>query len=117
MEERRGGLRRDFLPSELKGELDRVGFDGCVAVQARPSLAETRWLLELADRHPFILGVVGWVDLQSPAVRAELQEFAPHPKLGGVRHAVQDEPDESFLLRSEERRVGKECRSRWSPYH
>jgi L-fuconolactonase len=101
IDERMGGLRRNFLPGELKSELDRVGFAGCVAVQARPSLAETRWLLELADRHPFILGVVGWVDLQSPAVRAELQEFAPHPKLVGVRHAVQDEPDDRFLLRPE----------------
>jgi L-fuconolactonase len=101
IDERMGRLRRDFLPGELKGELDHVGFDGCVAVQTCPSLAETRWLLELADRHPFILGVVGWVDLQSPAAREELQDVASHPKLVGVRHGVQDEPDESFLLRPE----------------
>src|SRR5258708_27551189 len=101
MEERRGGLRRDFLPGELKGELDRAGFDGCVAVQTRPSLAETRWLLELADRNPFMLGVVGWVDLQSPAGRTALQDVASHAKLVGVRHGGQDEPDDSFLLRTE----------------
>ena len=28
-----------------------------------------------------------------------------------------DQPVEGVLVRSEERRVGKECRSRWSPYH
>ncbi len=96
-----GPLRRDFLPGELKGEMDGVGFGGSVAVQVRQSLEETRWLLELAQDHPFILGVIGWVDLQSPTVRAVLQDVARHPKLVGVRHLVQDEPDDRFLLRPE----------------
>jgi L-fuconolactonase len=99
--ERMAPLRRDFLPAELKREMDGIGFEGCVAVQARQTLEETRFLLELAGRHPFILGVVGWVDLQSPALRAELQELASRPKLVGVRHMVQDEPDDRFLLRPE----------------
>src|SRR6478609_8783814 len=61
----------------------------------------TRWLLELAESSPFILGVVGWVDLQSPDVRSQLRAFARNPKLVGVRHVVQGEPDERFLLRPE----------------
>ena len=77
------------------------GFQGCVAVQARQTIEETRWLLELAASSPFILGVVGWVDLQSPDVRSQLQAFARNPKLVGVRHVVQGEPDERFLLRPE----------------
>ena len=92
-------LRRDFLPEDLGGEMDRVGLDGCVAVQARQTLEETRWLLELADRHSFIVGVVGWVDLQSTEARAQLEGFARHPKLVGIRHIVQGEPDDEFLLR------------------
>ncbi len=64
-------LRRDFLPDDLKPELERNGFAGAVAVQARQSLEETRWLLELAASAPFILGVVGWVDLRSPKVRSQ----------------------------------------------
>ena len=91
-------LRRDFLPADLKPELERNGFQGCVTVQARQTLEETRWLLELAERAPFILGVVGWADLRSPRLRFELESFAGKSKLVGVRHIVQSEPDERFLL-------------------
>ena len=96
-------LRRDFLPEHGRSEMRVAGFDGCVAVQVRQTLEETRWLLELADAHPFIRGVVGWVDLQSPAVETELRAVARHPKLVGVRHIVQAEPD-GFLARSTFRR-------------
>jgi L-fuconolactonase len=91
-------LRRDFLPDDLKPELECNGFQGCVAVQARQTLEETRWLLELAEQAPFILGVVGWVNLRSPRLRFELEALAKNPKLVGVRHIVQSEPDERFLL-------------------
>jgi len=94
-------LRRNFLPQDLKPEMDRAGFDGCVAVQARQSTEETRWLLELAAESSFIAGVVGWFDLQSLEVRSELQSLAGHPKLVGVRHIAQSEPDDGFLLRPE----------------
>jgi L-fuconolactonase len=94
-------LRRDFLPTDLKPELERSGFQGCVAVQARQTLEETQWLLELAARAPFILGVVGWVDLRSPRVGFELEALAYESKLVGVRHIVQSEPDERFLLQPE----------------
>jgi L-fuconolactonase len=92
-------LRRDFTPQQLKPELDRAGFSGCIAVQVRQSLEETRWLLRLAAEFPFILGVVGWVDLSSPHLRSDLQSLANEAKLVGIRHIVQSEPDESFLLR------------------
>jgi L-fuconolactonase len=92
-------LRRDALPPEAQREMARAGFDACVAVQARQTIEETRWLLSLADAHPFIAGVVGWVDLQAPDARAQLERFAVHRRLVGVRHIVQSEPDERFLLR------------------
>jgi L-fuconolactonase len=92
-------LRRHFLPGDLEPELRRAGFDACVAVQARQTLEETHWLLDLADRYPFIAGVVGWIDLQSRDVRAQLAAFAGRGKLVGVRHIVQAEPDDRFLLR------------------
>jgi len=94
-------LQRDFLPADLEPELRAAGFDACVAVQARQTVEETRWLLELADRHPFVAGVVGWVDLQAADVRAQLDSFVGRPKLVGLRHIVQAEPDERFLLRRE----------------
>ena len=94
-------IRRDCLPPELAAELKGCRIDGCVAVQARQSLDESRWLLELADRFPMIKGVVGWVDLRSPDVAGQLARFAAHPKFKGVRHVVQDEPDDRFLLRED----------------
>jgi L-fuconolactonase len=94
-------LRSDFLPADLKPELERSGFQGCIAVQARQTLEETRWLLELVERSPFILGVVGWVDLRSPQVRSDLEKFAGNRKLLGIRHIVQSEPDDRFLLQAE----------------
>jgi L-fuconolactonase len=93
-------LRRDFLPADLKPELERNGFQGCVAVQARQTIDETRWLLELAAENPFIVGVVGWVDLQAPDLRAQLEALAANPKLVVLRHIVQSEPDGQFLLGS-----------------
>jgi len=93
-------LRRDFLPLHLKPELDVAGFDACIAVQARQTVEETRWLLELAEVSPYIVGVIGWVDLQAHNVDAQLQQFAANPKLLGVRHIVQSEPDERFLMGS-----------------
>lgn len=101
IDDRMLALRRDFLPADLKAPLERCGFGGSVAVQARQSLEETRWLLELAAQSPFILGVVGWVELRSHELRAQLERFAANPKFVGVRHVVQDEPDDRYLLRSD----------------
>lgn len=99
IDERMGVLKRDFLPQQLRPELEKAGFDACVAVQARQTLEETRWLLELADRHAFIVGVVGWVDLRAHDVAGQLERFAERRKLVGIRHVVQGEPDDRFLLR------------------
>jgi L-fuconolactonase len=90
-------LRRDFLPPDAKREMDAQQVAGCVAVQARQSLDETRWLLDLADQYAFVRAVVGWIDLQGD-VDAQLDPFACRPALVGVRHIVQSEPD-GFLER------------------
>jgi L-fuconolactonase len=71
-----------------------------VVVQASNSLEETRWLLELAEHHPFIGGVVGWIDLKGEAER-ELDELAAHPRFKGVRHLVESEPDDEWLAQAE----------------
>jgi L-fuconolactonase len=92
-------LRKDYLPDQLETELSSIGFDGSVAVQARQSLAETQWLLNLADQHSFIKGVIGWVDLCSPDVEEQLIQFSGNPKLVGIRHVIHDEQDENFMLR------------------
>ncbi|MGB0583225.1 MAG: amidohydrolase family protein [Limisphaerales bacterium] len=96
-----GILRRDFAPADLKQELDDVGIDGCVAVQARQTLEEGRWLCSLADENRFIKGVVGWVDLRSESADEQLEELNAHPRFVGVRHVVQDEPDDRFIVGEE----------------
>jgi L-fuconolactonase len=94
-------IRRDFLAADLVPHLNEIGFDASVAVQARQTPEETRWLLALAEGNDRIAGVVGWVDLCSPSIPAQLDEFAGSRKLVGVRHVVHDEPDDEFMLRDD----------------
>ena len=92
-------IRRDFLPKDLAPELKSNKIDGCVAVQADQSEAESFFLLDLAAKNNFIRGVVGWVDLCAPSVGERLEAFSRHNKLRGFRHIVQAEPDDRFMLR------------------
>jgi L-fuconolactonase len=91
-------LKRDFLPRDLEPLLRAKGYDGCVAVQAQQTVDETSWLLDLADQFPFIRGVVGWVDLRAPDVGTVLAGLTGRRKLKGIRHIVQGEPDDRFML-------------------
>jgi L-fuconolactonase len=91
-------IRRDFFPADLEAEIRAVGVEGAISVQARQSLEETRWLLELAGGSDFIKGVVGWIPLAAADVRAQLDALSGEAMLVGIRHIVQDEPDENFIL-------------------
>lgn len=93
-------LRRDFLPEELGSLLAANRVDGTVAVQADQSEEETRFLLELAKAHPFILGVVGWVDLLAPDLSQRLEHFARWDRFRGARHIAQAEADD-YLARDD----------------
>jgi L-fuconolactonase len=94
-------LERDWLPQDLAAEQAPLDLHGSIAVQARQSLEETRWLLGLASKAEMIRGVVGWVDLRSDRAEADLAELSRDPKFVGVRHVAQDEPDDGFLSRTE----------------
>jgi L-fuconolactonase len=94
-------LRRDFLTGDLMEATRSSDVHGTVAVQARQSLFETEWLLEIAANNSLVRGVVGWVPLCSPQVISTLERFAHNPKLKGVRHVVQDEPDDFFIQRDD----------------
>jgi L-fuconolactonase len=91
-------LRRDFLPADLAPLLAQHGLDGCVAVQAGQSEAETDFLLELAADYDFIRGVVGWVDLQAADVAERLAQYWQFDKLKGFRHVLQSEADRALML-------------------
>lgn len=101
IDDRMARIRRDFLPDDLAPLLAASGLDGAVAVQARSSLEETRFLLELAREHDCVKGVVGWADLCGDDLDAVLDELCREPSLCGLRHVVQDEPDDDFLRRAD----------------
>src|SRR5690606_14831587 len=67
-------------------------------VQARRTLEETRWLLELAAEHEFILGVVGWVDFAADDLEATLEQLSDNPRLKGVRELIHDMPDPEYAV-------------------
>ena len=94
-------IRRDFLPQDLRPQLSQAGIDRSVFVQTQHNVAENRWALSLAEENDWIAGVVGWVDLASPECEQQLLEFKEHPKFVGVRHIIQDEPDDDFILRDD----------------
>jgi L-fuconolactonase len=94
-------IRQDFLIPELKQTMQIAKIDGVVTVQARQSLFETDWLLELASQNDCIRAVVGWVPLTDPAVGSHLEKYWHYPKLKAVRHVLQDEPDDLFILRED----------------
>jgi L-fuconolactonase len=85
-------IRRDFLPTDLAQVMEEASVDGAVAVQARQTLEETRWLLDLADVSEKIVGVVGWAPLASPDFSKTMQQFEGRVKLRGLRHVLQGEP-------------------------
>jgi L-fuconolactonase len=104
IDDRMTALQRDFLPGDLKPLLDEQKFDGSIAVQACHTAQETQWLIELAEQNEFIKGVVGWTDLCSADLPGQLDRLAKSRKLVGLRHVVQGEPDDEFMLRPEFRR-------------
>jgi L-fuconolactonase len=101
IDEHLSALRHDFLPTDLHKTISTAGITGTIAVQARQSIEETTWLLDLASKNDFIKGVVGWVPLADDEVDLVLNQFARHSKLCGIRHVLQDESDENHILRED----------------
>jgi L-fuconolactonase len=94
-----GPIYRDFDPADLAPLLEAAGIDGTVLVQAAATTAETSFLLDVAERTPFIKGVVGWINFEDPSDVATLRAFARHPKFRGVRPMIQDIADIDWMLR------------------
>jgi len=95
------GIRRDFLVPELRVATHQAGITGTVVVQARQTLEETHWLLDIAGKSDLIRGVVGWAPLINHNIKAHLETFSSHPKLKGIRHVLHDEPDDFYMLRDD----------------
>lgn len=94
-------IRQSFLPNDLKPHLDKAGIDYCIFVQTQHTVEENRWALQLANDHPFIAGVVGWINLIGLDCEEQVKHFKQFPKFVGVRHITQDEPDDNFIIRED----------------
>ncbi len=91
-------IRKDFLPDDLEKTIVTAGVDAVVSIQARQSIEETEWLLQLADKNDFIKGVVGWLPIMHADFSLYLEKFKVNKKLVGLRHVIQGEPDDKFIL-------------------
>jgi L-fuconolactonase len=94
-------LRRDFLPADLTAAMATAEIDGTIVVQARQTLDETRFLLDLADANPAIRGVVGWAPIAGEDFPGCMEQFDGRDKLKGLRHVIQGEKDEHYILRED----------------
>src|SRR5450631_395860 len=93
-------LRRDFLLKDIETVMLAAGVDAVVTVQARQTMEETQWLLELGEACSFVRGVVGWAPIASAEFPGQLERLLENRKLKGLRHVLQDEPDDTYMLRS-----------------
>jgi len=92
-------LYRDFTPQDLKPNIDDAGIDAVILVQAAATVAETQFLLDIADKIPFVAGVVGWVDVEAPDVEATLDELCRNTHFKGIRPMIHDIPDVDWMLK------------------
>lgn len=92
-------IYRDFLPEDLFPLIEAAGIGGTVLVQAAPTVAETAFMLSMADTTPFVKGVVGWVDFEAADAPAQIAKLAQHTTLVGLRPMIQDIPDPDWMLR------------------
>jgi L-fuconolactonase len=96
-----GPLHRDYLPADLEPLLKVSKVGRTILVQAAATEAETAFLLELAERSPFVAGVVGWTDLAAPDAVAVIERAVATSKLVGFRPMLQEMQDPAWILRSD----------------
>ncbi len=90
-------IYRDFQPGDLAPMLHRHGITQSIVVQAAASVAETEYLLTLADAHESIAAVVGWVDMLTDAAPATINRLAQHKKFKGLRPMLQGLPQDDWI--------------------
>ncbi len=98
IDEKMKKIRKDFLPGNLEEEIHKSGVNGVVTVQARQCIEETKWLLKMASENDYIKGVVGWLPIANDDFKCHLEQFASHEKLVAIRHVIQGESNENFIL-------------------
>lgn len=96
-----GPIYQDFEPEQLAEILAEHNIDGTIVVQAADKVEETDFLLSLADKHGFIKGVVGWVDMESDTALRDLDRLNGHSAFKGIRPMIQDIADPKWMLKPE----------------
>jgi L-fuconolactonase len=94
-------IYRDYLPADLAPQLHAAGVSRTILVQAAATVAETRFMLDLAREHEFIAGVVGWVDFESAGAPEVIADLSRDAGLVGLRPMIQDIPDTEWMLREQ----------------
>lgn len=94
-------LRKIIMPADMEIHLKACGIDRTVLVQAAPTIAETEYMLGIADSTSFVAKVVGWIDFEKRDDIKELARLAKHPKFAGVRPMIQDLPDAGWMHRTD----------------
>jgi L-fuconolactonase len=92
-------IHRVFATADLRPLLAQTGVDATILVQAAPTPDETDYMLEIARATPWVLGVVGWVDLEAPDAADAIRRRARDPLFLGVRPMLQDITDPDWILR------------------
>jgi L-fuconolactonase len=90
-------IYRDFGPDDLAPDLRAAGIDATILVQSLPSAVDTQWMLALAERTPWVRGVVGWVDFKAADAPAQIDALARRPLLKGLRPMLQDLSDDDWI--------------------
>ena len=105
-------VRRNYLPPDLDPLIEEAGIQRTVLVQAQQSLEEAEFLLDIAEASDFVAGVVAWADVQSPTLGEDLDTLMKRDKLVGIRHQVEDDPDDDWLVRPDTIRGLREIAAR-----
>ena len=96
-----GPIYRDFQPAHLRPMLRATGVHCSIAVQAAPTVEETRYLLNIAHLEDVVAGVVGWVDMDCPGrALADLEVLARDEAFLGIRPMIQDIDNPDWMLGS-----------------
>ena len=109
-------VRRNYLPEHLRPLLASAGIQKTVLVQAHQSVEEAEFLLDIAQSTEFVAGVVAWADIRSPSFGDDLDSLTSRPGLVGIRHQVEDDPDDDWLIREHSIRGLKEIAARGLAY-
>lgn len=92
-------LYRDYSPEDLKPALAKHHIGKTILVQAAPTVAETDFLLNLAERNNFVGGVVGWLDMERADFAEQFAAYRQKPKFIGIRPMLQDLPEDDYILK------------------